>query len=58
MQYKGFYANVECNEGTTLYGYVVGFRESMIFQGETVAEITKCFHDSVDAYLKTFKDKK
>lgn len=58
MQYKGFYARVECSDEETMSGYVVGFRDSMPLRGDTVDEVKKSFHDTIDSYTKTFKDKK
>ena len=31
---------------------MIGLRDVITFQGESVAEVTKAFHDSVDDYLE------
>ena len=35
-----------------LFGRVIGLRDVITFQGESVAEVTQAFHDSVDDYLE------
>ena len=53
MKYKGYTGLVELEEGSdVLFGRVIGLRDVITFQGETVAEVTQAFHDSVDDYLE------
>ena len=53
MKYKGYTGIVELEEGSEiLFGRVIGLRDVITFQGESVAEITQAFHDSVDDYLE------
>ena len=53
MKYKGYTGVVELEEGSdVLFGRVVGLRDVITFQGESVAEVTQAFHDSVDDYLE------
>jgi predicted HicB family RNase H-like nuclease len=53
MKYKNYTAVVEVDEDTgMLHGRVVGLRDGINFQGETVAEARKSFEESVDDYLE------
>jgi predicted HicB family RNase H-like nuclease len=53
MKYKGYTGLVELEEGSdVLFGRVIGLRDVITFQGESVAEVTQAFHDSVDDYLE------
>jgi predicted HicB family RNase H-like nuclease len=53
MKYKGYTGLVELEEGSdVLFGRVIGLRDVITFQGESVAEVTRAFHDSVDDYLE------
>ncbi len=52
MTYEGYTGSVEVDmEAEILFGRVVGLRDVVTFQGETVAEARKAFQDSVDDYL-------
>ena len=53
MKYKGYTAVIEIDEDSgLLFGHVLGLRDGINFQGETVAEARRSFHDSVDCYLE------
>jgi predicted HicB family RNase H-like nuclease len=53
MRYKGYTGIVEFDEESgVLFGRVVGLRDGITFQGDSVAEVTQAFHDSVDDYLE------
>jgi predicted HicB family RNase H-like nuclease len=53
MRYKGYTGVVEFDESANvLFGRVIGLRDVITFQGESVAEVTQAFHDSVDVYLE------
>jgi predicted HicB family RNase H-like nuclease len=53
MRYKGYTGVVEFDEESgTLFGRVIGLRDFITFQGDSVAELTQAFHDSVDVYLE------
>jgi predicted HicB family RNase H-like nuclease len=53
MKYKGYTGVVELDEASrTLFGRVIGLRDTITFQGESVAEVVQAFHDSVDDYLE------
>jgi len=53
IRYKGYTGvfEVYAEEGI-IFGRVVGLRDVITFQGETVAEARKAFEDSVDDYLE------
>lgn len=52
IEYKGYTGMMEVDaEAGVIFGRVIGLRDVITFQGETVAEATKAFHDSVDDYL-------
>lgn len=55
MTYKGFTARVDFDERDNLFvGRVLGLPETerISFHGETVAELTRDFHNAIDFYLK------
>jgi predicted HicB family RNase H-like nuclease len=53
MKYKGYTGTVELDEDSgILFGQVIGLRDVITFQGESVAEVIQAFHDSVDDYLE------
>jgi predicted HicB family RNase H-like nuclease len=53
MKYKGYTGVLEIDEESGLiYGHVIGLRDGINFQGESVAEVRRSFEESVDCYLK------
>lgn len=53
MEYKGYMGRVEYDSGARMFhGEVVGLRDVVTFQGESVEEIEAAFRDSVDDYLE------
>jgi predicted HicB family RNase H-like nuclease len=53
MKYKGYTGLVELDEEQgTLYGRVIGLRDLITFQGDTVPEVVQAFQDSIDDYLE------
>lgn len=58
MNYKGYSARVEFDDETMIFhGEVIGIRDVVTFQGKSVKEIEKAFHDSVDDYLDLCKER-
>ena len=58
MNYKGYNATVEFDdEAMVFHGEVAGIRDVVTFQGKTVKEIERAFHDSVDDYLDLCKER-
>lgn len=52
MEYKGYIGQVEFDsEAGILHGEVMGIRDVVTFQGQSVKEVEKAFHESVDDYL-------
>ncbi len=52
MKYKGYEAVIEYDEEAQIFhGEVLHLRDVITFQGESVKELEKAFHDSVDDYL-------
>jgi len=52
MEYNGYIGKVEFDDEASLFhGEVIGTRDVITFQGASVAELTKAFHESVDDYL-------
>ncbi len=52
MEYKGYVGKVEFDdEAKVLCGEVMGIRDVVTFEGESVADIEQAFRDSVDDYL-------
>jgi predicted HicB family RNase H-like nuclease len=51
--YKGYMGHVEFDdEADIFHGEVINTRDVITFQGKTVAEIKKAFHESINGYLK------
>lgn len=51
--YKGYVGEVEVDvEAGVLGGSVIGLRDVIHFEGVTVSEAEKAFHESVDEYLE------
>lgn len=52
MEYKGYIGKVEFDaDGGILHGEVIGIRDVVTFQGQSVEEVEKAFRESVDDYL-------
>lgn len=52
MEYKGYRAVVQFDdEAGIFHGDVVGIRDVITFQGESVAELREAFQESVNHYL-------
>ncbi len=53
MQYKGYFGNaVFDDQGNIFHGEVLGIKDVVTFQGESVPELRNAFQDSVDDYLE------
>lgn len=58
MTYKGYLGKVEFDpEANLLHGEVVGIRDVVTFQADSVAGIRKAFRESVDDYLAFCKER-
>lgn len=53
MDYKGYEAVFNYDEEAKLYsGEVINTKDVITFQSESVSELEKAFHESVDDYLE------
>ena len=53
MKYKGYLGKVVYDdEAEIFHGDVIGLKDVITFQGETVAEVKKAFRDSIESYLE------
>lgn len=53
MEYKGYFGKVEMDDEVgILYGEVINIRDVITFEGTSVDEVQKAFHESVDDYLE------
>ena len=53
MEYKGYIGKVEMDDEVgILYGEVINIRDVITFEGTSVDEVQKAFHESVDDYLE------
>ena len=58
MKYKGYTGVAELDaEAGTIFGHVIGLRDVITFQGQSVSETEQAFHDSVDDYLDFCKSR-
>jgi predicted HicB family RNase H-like nuclease len=57
LEFKGYAGSVEFSaDDNVFFGRIVGIRDVVTFEGATVKELTKEFHDSVNDYLETCKE--
>ncbi len=53
LKYMGYTGSVELDEEAgVLFGRVIDLRDVITFQGDSVNEVVRAFHDSVDDYLE------
>ena len=52
MEYKGYVGHVEFDDtAETFHGEVANLRDVVTFEGRSVDELRRAFHDSIDDYL-------
>lgn len=52
MEYNGYHAQIEYDSDDEIFvGKVYGIVDSLNFHGESVSELEKMFHQSIDNYL-------
>lgn len=57
MEYKGYRGTISyCGEDRILYGKVLGTKDSISYEGESVSELESDFHAAVDDYLEVCKE--
>ncbi len=56
LEYKGYTGSVEFSaDDKIFFGKIIGLRDVVTFEGETVKQLTKAFQESVDDYLESCK---
>jgi len=56
MTYKGYFAKINFDERDNIFwGKIIGIKDSITFEGETVAQLTEDFHNAIDHYLEDCK---
>lgn len=57
LEYKSYYAEVHFNsEDEVFHGKIIGINDLVNFEGASVKELKKAFHEAVDDYLATCKE--
>ena len=52
MTYKGYLAKINFDGRDSIFwGKVLGIKDSITFEGETVEQLTNDFHNAIDHYL-------
>jgi predicted HicB family RNase H-like nuclease len=56
MTYRGYFAKINFDERDGIFwGKVIGIKDSLTFEGETVAQLTEDFHSAINHYLADCK---
>lgn len=56
MTYKGYFAKINFDERDSIFwGKVIGIKDSITFEGETVPQLTEDFHNAINHYLSDCK---
>lgn len=54
LEYKSYYAEIHFNsEDEVFHGKIIGINDLVNFEGTSVRELKKAFHEAVDDYLET-----
>jgi predicted HicB family RNase H-like nuclease len=54
LQYKGYYAEIHFSaDADVFFGKLLGISDLVSFEGASVAELKKAFHEAVEDYLET-----
>jgi predicted HicB family RNase H-like nuclease len=57
LKYKDYYATISfSSEDDVFYGQLIGITDLVMFEGDSVKELKKAFHEAVDDYLDTCKE--
>jgi len=52
MTYKGYFAKINFDERDEIFwGKVIGIKDSITFEGETVAQLREDFYNAINHYL-------
>lgn len=56
LQYKDYYASIHFSAvDEVFYGKILGISDSVSFEGSSVKQLKKAFHEAVEDYLETCK---
>lgn len=59
LEYKGYYATIYFSaDDEVFFGKLIGINDLISFEGESVVELKKAFHEAVEDYLETCKELK
>jgi predicted HicB family RNase H-like nuclease len=54
LQYKGYFGSVQFSaEDEVFYGKIIGIEDLVNFEGSSVKELKKSFHEAIEDYLET-----
>lgn len=57
LEYKGYIGSIDRSKADRVYyGKVLGVDALISYDGATIAEAVKCFHDMVDYYLSVCEE--
>ena len=57
LEYKGYYGSVHfSSDDDVFYGKLLGIDDLVNFEGASVKELKKAFHEAVNDYLETCKE--
>jgi predicted HicB family RNase H-like nuclease len=57
LQYNGYFASVQFSaEDDVFFGKILGINDLVSFEGTTVKELKKSFHEALEDYLATCKE--
>jgi predicted HicB family RNase H-like nuclease len=57
LQYKGYYASLHFSaEDDVFFGKILGIDDLVNFEGASVKDLKKAFHEAVDDYLATCEE--
>jgi predicted HicB family RNase H-like nuclease len=57
LQYEGYYASVHFStEDEVFFGKILGIDDLVTFEGASVKELKKAFHEAVDDYIETCRE--
>ena len=57
MEYRGYHAKIEySSEDETFIGQVFGVADTLVFDGQSIEELTTMFHASIDDYLELCRE--
>ena len=56
LEHRGYVGSVEFNaDDKVFFGKILGIKDLVTFEGESVSELEQSFHDMIEDYLQTCK---